>query len=404
MAKITEQEIMEKYRLKDEQVEEIKSTIIRVLAKEIMPSKNPLVVVVGGQSGSGKTALLNYTAQMSSKREFIKIDNDLFRAFHPQADEIRAKYPDLYTAATDQIGLGVTPDIIQYFMDNKFDILLHQTLGSNRIVDDAMTKFKEAGYVVGVRAFAVPYFESKMSQIERCLGQIESLGYCRYVRTQDHDRAIEALPKTVGYIEESGKYDFMEVYRRGATPSKPVLVFSKFNPQTEQETLRALADCEKVSHESLPFGFSSARDAVERTRSLEADKCAKTLESRLIAAEQDPNNNEEMQTHIDELRTRFQQYQEEQGLSTDKNFTSTQTSTLGTGENFVVQEDILSPAPQGQELNQGGENTPLVLDQSGDEGLTLQDKEGEGMSDLNPFINRLGGATSSDPNIVPEEQ
>lgn len=314
MTNISEQEVMKMYRLPEEQLQGIKETIIRAIAKDIVPSKKPLAVVVGGQSGAGKTALINYTFGMSTKREFIQIDNDFFRGFHPQADEIKALYPDLYTAATDQIGLEITSDVINYFKDNKYNIILHQTLKNNRIADDAMTKFKEAGYTVGVRAFAVPYLESKMSQIERCEGQISSLGFCRYVRTQDHDTAIEGLPKTVGYIEDSGKYDFIEIFKRGKQIDRPVLVYSKINPETEEETVTALSDCENVSHENHFFGFASAQDAVEKTRAEEAIKVARTLDDRIAEAELSPANNEEMQTHIDELKVRFMQFKVEQGM------------------------------------------------------------------------------------------
>lgn len=299
---MTEQEIMQMYALSPEQIEGIKDTIISVLADGKMPSERPLAVVVGGQSGAGKTALIEYTTQMSTQREFVMIDNDFFRGFHPQAKEIRKNHPDFYTAATDQIGLGITADIISFFMENKYDIILHQTLKNNRIADDAITKFRDAGYTVGVRAFAVPYIESKMSQIERCLGQIEKLGFCRYVRKVDHDAAVAGLPGTVGYIEQSGKYDFIEIFKRGKQIDHPTLVYSKLNPETEQQTLEALSNCEQASTETETFGFESAQDAVVRTRLQEEVKLSKTIDKRIEAAETSEFNNPEMQTHIDELK------------------------------------------------------------------------------------------------------
>lgn len=320
---ITEKEIMDMYALTPEQVEAIKANIIGVLSYDKQPSSNPLMVVVGGQSGAGKTALINYTSQMSSQRDFVQIDNDFFRSFHPKSEEIKAKFPDFYTAATDQIGLGITSDIIAHFMENNYDIILHQTLKNNRIADDAMTKFRNAGYTVGVRAFAVPYFESKMSQIERCLGQIEKLGFCRYVRKVDHDQAVAGLPNTVGYIEQNGKADFIEIFKRGPKINSPTLVYASFNPQTEDQTLETLANCEKVSHQDEPFGFTSAQDAVERTRFHESLRVAKTLDARIETAEQNPYNNPEMQTHIDELKDVFQTFKIEQGLVPAEQFGTT---------------------------------------------------------------------------------
>lgn len=311
---IMKQKIRDLYHLSDEQVQQITKNIISVMAKDLLPSKHPLVVIVGGQSGSGKTALINYTSQLSTKREFIQIDNDFFRGFHPAVDQIKRDHPDFYVTATDQLGLGITADVIEYFKNHHYNIILHQTLKSNRIVDDAMTKFIEAGYTVGVRAFAVPYFESKMSQIERCEGQIETLGFCRHVAKEDHDAAIVGLPKTIEYIEQSGKYDFIEIYKRGTNISRPELVYAKFNDKNRDKTLETLEDCENVSLTDQSFGFANARDAIEQTRNSEAVICAKTLETRICHAEQSPFNNPEMQMHIDELKERLQTFKSEHKL------------------------------------------------------------------------------------------
>ena len=303
--------IKELYYLSNEQIEQITKEIIRVMASDILPSKQPLVIVVGGQSGSGKTSLIHYTEQISSKREFIEIDNDYFRSFHPKAEEIKDQYPDYYVTATDQLGLGVTAQVIDYFREHRYNIILHQTLKNNRVVDDAMTKFIEAGYTVGVRAFAVPYFESKMSQIERCEGQLEELHFCRHVAKVDHDAAIEGLPRTVEYIEQSGKYDFLEIYKRTENPNQPGLVYAKFNPKNEKKTLEALTDCTNMSKETQTYGFANAREAVEKTRESEAVKCAKTLGARIRAAELSPYNNPVMQKHIDELKAEFENFKKQ---------------------------------------------------------------------------------------------
>ena len=331
------QEIKQLYYLSNEEIDKITQHIIKVMAADVLPSKQPIAIVVGGQSGSGKTSLIHYTEQISAKREFIEIDNDYFRSFHPKADEIKDRFPDYYVTATDQLGLGVTSKVIDYFREHNYNIILHQTLKNNRVVDDAITKFIEAGYVVGVRAFAVPYFESKMSQIERCEGQLEELHFCRHVAKVDHDAAIEGLPKTVDYIEQSGKYDFLEIYKRTENPNQPGLVYAKFNPVTEAKTIEALVDCTNMSKETQTYGFKSARDAVEKTRESEAIKCAKTLEVRILAAEQSPYNNPVMQSHIDELKGEFEKFKKKQ----DKKSTLNIQTALSSVRNYnTLQIDL----------------------------------------------------------------
>lgn len=310
-------EVRNLYHLTDEQIKQITKNVISVMAKDLVPSKNPLVIVVGGQSGSGKTALINYSCQLSPKREFIQIDNDFFRGFHPDVDKIKRNHPDHYVTATDQLGLGITADVIKYFTENRYNIILHQTLKNNRVVDDAITKFIEAGYTVGVRAFAVPYFESKMSQIERCEGQIETLGFCRHVAKVDHDIALEGLPNTVGYIEDSGKYDFIQIFKRGRDISLPTLVYSKFNEKTKAHTLQVIEDCnsDQVPVVDQTADFANAKDAVEKTRASEAVRCLQTLDVRIHEAERSRYNNAEMQMHIDELKDRVQDYKKKNKLT-----------------------------------------------------------------------------------------
>lgn len=300
--------IRDKYHLSEPQIRKAVHKIINALSKKAKPSEHPLVIVVGGQSGSGKTGLINYTAQMSDQRKFVCIDNDYFRGFHPQDKEIRAKYPDYFTIATDQLGLGVTAEIIEYFKEHRYNIILHQTMKSNRIVDDAITKFIDAGYTVGVRIYAVPYFESKISQIERCEEQLKSDGCCRHVSQKDHDTALVGLPQTIEYLEQTGKYDFIEVFKRGARIEKPEVVYAKLNEKNKGHTAAVLADCQKQLCFNQPFEFASAHEAVEKTRQSEALKCVKTLDARIRDAEESPYNNFEMQLHIDELKERLAEF------------------------------------------------------------------------------------------------
>ena len=323
------EEIVEKYKLDQNQYERVLRTVIEVMSADKIPSNNPLAIIVGGQSGAGKTALINYTTGVSSNREFVVIDNDYFRAFHPKAAEVKKNYPGLYTHITDQIGLGFTPDVVSFFMGNdvklssgdvikntnnvRYDLIFHQTLKSNRIADDAMAKLRDAGYTVGVRAFAVPYFESKMSQMERCKAQYQRMGFCRHVRPEDHFAALNGIPNTVDYIEQGGKADFIEIFKRGEDIRYPQLVYASFNPETKNETLETLEDCENASHEDQTFNFSGAKDALLKTWEQETVKCAKTLDQRIDELKKDGGAEiPGMQEHLKELEDAFAQYKCEQ--------------------------------------------------------------------------------------------
>ncbi|MBQ3213450.1 MAG: zeta toxin family protein [Clostridia bacterium] len=295
------EDVIKKYSLSPEKIKEITKTILKVLTHNKTPSENPLAIIVGGQPGSGKTALISYTKQISSFRNFITIDNDFFRSFHPMADEIRQNYPSLFTQATDQLGMGITESIINFCLENKFDIILHQTLKNNRIGDDAICTLKDNGYTVGVRVFAIPFYESSMSQIERYLGQAEKLGYCRFATQEGHLKAYLGLPQTIDYLEKNGFYDFIQVFKRSNDIAHPTCVYTSFNKQTKQQTLDALIDCENAPLENNKNGFKSAKEAVLKTRYSTSFETHETISSRILEAQNNAYNNPEIQNRIDEL-------------------------------------------------------------------------------------------------------
>ena len=312
--KTQEQQVVEQYSLTPEEIKQITKTVISTLTFNKIPSQKPLAIVVGGQPGSGKTALINYTKQISSERSFIVIDNDFFRNFHPQAKEIKQNHPNLFTQATDQLGMGITSDVINYCVDNNFDIIFHQTLKNKRIGDDAISLFRESGYTVGVRVFAVPFFESSMSQIERYLGQAEKLGYCRYATQEGHLTAYIGLPNTVEYLEENGLYDFMQVYTRSADIANPTLIYSHFNPDSFNKTSSALSNCENILKQTQKHGFLSAKNAVLEARCTQSEELSKTILDRLEVAKSNPFNNSEILERIKELEFALNFVENNQGV------------------------------------------------------------------------------------------
>ena len=336
------QQILGRYKLTDKQIKDITQVIINTLTHNKMPSKNPLAIVVGGQPGAGKTALINYTKRLSNERDFITIDNDFFRSFHPKAEEIKQYFPELFTQATDQLGMGITSSVINYFVENNFDLIFHQTLKNNRIGDDAISKFQDFGYTVGVRVFAVPFYESSMSQVERYLGQAEKLGYCRYATAEGHTTAYLGLPNTVEYLENNGLFDFIEVFKRSKNIAKPTVVYTNFNPETQEKTLNCLSNCSQVLMETNKNGFLSAKDAVLKTRYELALQTAKNIQPRIDESEQNPFINNEIQSRIDELKNCLVVVNNEQNLENQISLTEKSFDTSNSPEVSNYLQDLSS--------------------------------------------------------------
>ena len=322
--------VLEENFLSNLQIENIKKNIITALRGDKIASKTPIVIIVGGQSGSGKTALINYTQSIFSVREFIVIDNDLFRAFHPNVAYIRKYYPQFYTCATEQLGANITSDIISYFTGNnetnsKYNIILHQTLSRSAATITHLKHFNNLGYITGLNVLAVPYIESKMSQIERCQAQFNSLGFCRYVDSQHHFNSVSWLLQTVNKIEENKLANFINVFSRGEDISNPNCVYTSINLSSSaicentfssdfpNENFNEQTDCGQslTLRDGKNFlqivenknGFSSAVEAIEQTRKIKEQKCLETIKDRIDTIIKDGGLQiPGMQPHIEEVQ------------------------------------------------------------------------------------------------------
>lgn len=291
-----------------------------------VPAKNPIAIIVGGQSGAGKTALMN---KYSTIVDGAQVDNDAIRPLHPRVDEIKAKHPEYYTELTDQISLSLTPHVISYLSgDNpegvKHNLVIHQTMKNTNIANYAMKELKEKGYTVGIAVLAVSYAESKMSQIERCHAQYQTFGSCRHVPASSHMDAIRGLPPTVGYIEEQGLADFIYIHtRNNENISDPILQYSYINPESADRIIPVLKENRGLCFEENSNGFENAQDAVITLREMDTEKCMKTLDERI---EEVVNTNgfnvPGMAEHLNEIINYSNEYKE---LHATENATNSQT-------------------------------------------------------------------------------
>jgi len=293
-------QIVKDYELSDEELEQAYQRIADCESRGIVPSAQKIAVVVGGQPGAGKTNCITNTKR-ALRQNCVIIDNDAFRNYHPLVTDIKKWHPSLFTDCTDQLSFKATPRMIDIMSDAGYNLVIHQTLKSNLIADDAITKLRNKGYVVIVRALAVSDLESKMSMIERSQALIEELGYCRWVPKQNHDVAYAGLPKTVEYMQQSGKYDMIEILKRGGIPAEPEVLFRSVNPKIEDWRKNTLEESEFETSNFAANGEKTAKEAVLKGRKNDRDKVMESLLGRINIAEDRASTPEEIY-YIDEIR------------------------------------------------------------------------------------------------------
>ena len=242
------EELLEKYKLSQEKHDDIYNIIKRVWTFDKIPSSDKIAVIIGGQTGAGKSGIISYSQKMFKDGNVVIINSDEIKPFHPKAEEIAKLYPELYTEITDQESNTWTSRLFEETRKEGYNIIFEGTMKNNRIADESITKLRdELGYTVIVRGLSVCDLESRMSILERYEEQVSKKGWGRMVVPEHHNKTYLGMPNTIEYIERTGKYDILEIFRRGENVGEPVLVYSKHNPATQKETKRKIDNNNFVS-------------------------------------------------------------------------------------------------------------------------------------------------------------
>ena len=249
---MNKEEILKKYKLTDEEHEQYYQTIKRIYTGGKIPVSNPIAVIIGGQTGAGKSGIIGYSTKMFTDENVIIINSE----------EIAKLYPDMYTIITDQESNTWASQLFEELRREKYNIIFEGTMKNNRIADESITELENLGYTVVVRGIATCDLESRMSILERYEGQVSTKGWGRLVTPEHHNQTYIGMPNTIDYIENTGKYDVLEIFARGETPDQPINVYSAHNDERKEKIKLALEGKKYISKYARKFGYSGAKDAV----------------------------------------------------------------------------------------------------------------------------------------------
>ena len=238
-------------------------------------------MIIGGQTGAGKSGIIGYSTKMFTDENVIIINSDEIKPFHPKSEEIAKLYPDMYTIITDQESNTWTSKLFEELRREKYNIIFEGTMKNNRIADESITELQKLGYTIVVRGIATCDLESRMSILERYEGQVSTKGWGRLVTTDHHNQTYSGMPNTIEYIENTGKYDVLEIFARGETPDQPINVYASHNDLEKEKIKRALENKKAISKYTRKFGYKDAKSAVLGARDEEYDRVIATLPPRI---------------------------------------------------------------------------------------------------------------------------
>ena len=304
------EEIKRKYKLSSKEHDDLYEIIKRLWTADTFPVENPIAIIIGGQTGAGKSGIISYSKKMFSDGNVVTINSDEIKPFHPMSEEIARDYPELYTVITDQESNTWTSQLFQDVRDSGYNIIFEGTMKNNRIADDAIVDLLSKGYTVIVRGLAVCDLESRLSTIERYEAQVATKGWGRLVVPEHHNQTYQGMPNTIRYIEDNGRFDILEIFRRGDNPDSPELIYGRVNGDSIDKVKRSVSDKRFVSKSTQRFGYPSASQAVLQYRQ---EDYVRTFEAC-------PDRFRKVKKYIDRRKKSSNRVSKEEEVATDRIF------------------------------------------------------------------------------------
>ncbi|MGC9670948.1 zeta toxin family protein [Planosporangium sp. 12N6] len=178
------------------------------------PSEQPIVVIVAGQPGAGKSRAQAALLAALGREDTVSIDADDLRPYHPRYDEL-ARADDLTASARAHPEAARWVSMaIDYVITRHVDVVVSATLGSPDTAATMIDRFRQADYRVEVAVVAVDDVRSRLGVLSRYQSQRDQLGIGRYVPPDAQRRAYTGLLDTVDRIDREHLVDAVHVYNR----------------------------------------------------------------------------------------------------------------------------------------------------------------------------------------------
>ena len=177
-------------------------------------SSTPHAVILGGQSGAGKTTI-HRVKMLEYKGDYIVIDGDTYRAQHPHFRELQEKYGVDSVDYTKTFAGKMVEAIIDKLSSLKYNLIIEGTLRSASVPINTATLLKSKGYTVDFCLIAtkpeLSYLTTQLRYLEMMI--VDPL-QARATPKEHHDGIVKSLVSNSNELEQSRLFESLQVYKR----------------------------------------------------------------------------------------------------------------------------------------------------------------------------------------------
>lgn len=210
----------------------------RMILKNKEPVQNPVMTLLGGQQGSGKTQLL----LLAQDNNVVRLSLDEFTIFHPMLDKI-TDYPDLFAYLTYQTGLMWRNEIYNELVEKKYNVITEGTLRDESGTIQLAEDLRKNGYVINAHVMSTGIIESGLSVFERYEEEIKN--GIKFPRLTECVSSYKEIPKTIKRLEEEKLFDSIKIFTRGDVYRSNLI----YNSVSDNKDYKSAYECLNLTRE-----------------------------------------------------------------------------------------------------------------------------------------------------------
>ncbi|WP_048800535.1 zeta toxin family protein [Streptococcus constellatus] len=205
---------------------------IRALTCGKTVSPYPQAVLLGGQSGAGKTTI-HRIKQKEFQGNIIIIDGDSFRSQHPNYLDLQQTYGKDSVEYTKQFAVQMVESLVEKLSDLGYHLLIEGTLRTVDVPNKTAELLKGKGYEVQLALIATKPELSYLSTLIRyeelyAINPVQA----RATPKEHHDMIVNNLVENTRQLEQLGIFERIKIYQRDRT-----CVYDSMDDETSAATV-----------------------------------------------------------------------------------------------------------------------------------------------------------------------
>lgn len=190
---------------------------IRSLTRGKVASSQPQAILLGGQSGAGKTTI-HRIKQKAFQGNIIIIDGDSYRSLHPNYLALQEKYGKDSVDYTKGFAGQMVEHLVNILSKYGYHLLIEGTLRTTHVPRQTTQLLADRGYQISLALIATKPELSYLSTLIRYeeLYAVDP-SQARATPKEHHDGIVENLVGNLMELEQSQIFDQIQIYQRDRT-------------------------------------------------------------------------------------------------------------------------------------------------------------------------------------------